>query len=86
VRFGVSSAIIAVSLMYAHVKWLHVFDPALIWLVERFANFNVVIDWALVPVIGLIKLPWRLYQLSRREPVPEPVEIAPDSRPSITNR
>jgi hypothetical protein len=58
----------------------------LIWLAEGLATFNEVINWALVPVIGLIKLPWRLYQLSRREPVPEPVDITPDSQPSTTNR
>jgi hypothetical protein len=78
-RFGLSIFMIVLSLLYAHVKWLHVFDPALIWLAEGFANFNEVIDWALVPVIGLIKLPWRLYQLSRREPVPETVDTAEDS-------
>ena len=68
-RFGLSIAVILLSLAYAHVKWLHVFDPALVWLAEGFANFNEVIDWALVPVIGLIKLPWRLVQIGRREHV-----------------
>jgi tellurite resistance protein TerC len=77
-RFGLSIAVIVLSLVYAHVKWLHVFDPVLIWLAEGFANFNEVIDWALVPVIGLVKLPWRLYQLSRREPVPETADVLPD--------
>ncbi len=77
-RFGLSISVIVLSLVYAHVKWLHVFDPALVWLAEGFANFNEVIDWALVPVIGLIKLPWRLFQLSRREPVPETVDVLPD--------
>lgn len=85
-RFGTSIALIVVSLMYAHVKWLHVFDPVLIWLAEGFANFNEVIDWALAPVLGLVKLPWRLYQLSRREPAPAPAEVASDSQPSITQR
>ena len=79
-RFGLSVAVIVLSLVYAHVKWLHIFDPVLIWLAEGFANFNEVIDWALVPVIGLIKLPWRLHQISRREPNPETVEPAQDSR------
>ncbi len=81
-RFGLSVAVIILSLVYAHVKWLHIFDPVLVWLAEGFANFNEVIDWALVPVIGLIKLPWRLVQLSRREPIPEPVDVAPDVRQS----
>ena len=79
-RFGMSIAVIVLSLVYAHVKWLHVFNPVLVWLAEGFANFNEVIDWALVPVIGLIKLPWRLIQLSHRERMPEAVDSAPDSR------
>jgi len=70
-RFGLSISVIVLSLVYAHVKWLHVFGPVLVWLAEGFANFNEVIDWALVPVIGLVKLPWRLLQLSRRKPVPD---------------
>jgi len=64
-RFGLSISVIVLSLVYAHVKWLHVIDPVLIWLSEGFANFNEVIDWALEPVIGLIKLPQRVIQLSR---------------------
>jgi hypothetical protein len=52
-------------------------NPMLIRLVEGFANFNAVIDWALVPVIGLIKRPWRLYQRSCREPMPDPVDVLP---------
>lgn len=85
-RFGISIAIIVVSLVYAHVKWLQVFDPVFMWLGEGFANFNEVIDWALVPIISLVKLPWRLVQLTRRKPVPEPVEGRPDSYPPITRR
>jgi tellurite resistance protein TerC len=83
-RFGLSIAVILLSLAYAHIKWLHIFDPVLVWLSEGFANFNEVIDWALVPVIGLIKLPWRLYQLSRHEPVPETVEVVEDAPPSFS--
>ncbi len=85
-RFGLSIGVILLSLVYAHVKRLHVFDPVLTWLAEGFANFNEVIDWALVPVTGLIKLPWRLFQLSRRTPVPESVDVTPDSPPSYSTR
>jgi tellurite resistance protein TerC len=86
-RFGLSIAVILLSLVYAHVKWLHIFDPALVWLAEGFANFNEVIDWALVPVIGLLKLPWRVVQLGRRTPAPEAVDVASDSHhPSIADR
>jgi len=83
-RFSLSIAVIVLSLVYAHVKWLHIFDPVLVWLSEGFANFNEVIDWALVPILGLIKLPWRLYQLSRRERVPATADVAEDSAHSIS--
>ena len=85
-RLGLSIAVIVLTLVYAHVKWLHIFDPALIWLAEGFANFNEVIDWALVPVIGLIKLPWRLVQLGRREPAPEHADVAPGSHPPSVHK
>ncbi len=68
IRFGVSIGTIALALLYAHVRWLHIFDPALLWLAQGFANFNEVFDWALIPVIGLVKLPWRLVQRGRRVP------------------
>jgi hypothetical protein len=35
-------------------------------------------DLSVVAVIGLIKLPWRLFRLSRRERVPETVDVLPD--------
>ena len=86
-RFGVSIGTIVLALLYAHLRWLHIFDPALVWLAQGFANFNEVFDWALVPIIGLVKLPWRLYQLSRREPVPETVDVLLDETPSyLTHR
>ncbi len=68
IRFGVSIGTIALALLHAHVRWLHIFDPALVWLAQGFANFNEVFDWALIPILGLVKLPWRLVQRGRRVP------------------
>lgn len=55
VRFGLSVATIGLALMYAHWKPLRVFRPALIWLAEGFGNINELIDWALVPLLALMR-------------------------------
>jgi tellurite resistance protein TerC len=76
VRFGLALGIIALSLLYARVRWLHVFDPILMWLAEGFANFNELFDWALKPFEVVVKVPWRMYQRSRRARVAEPIEVS----------
>ncbi len=60
VRFGMSLGILAAALAYAHVRPLRVLQPALEWLAQGFANFNEVIDWALVPFQAAARLVWRL--------------------------
>lgn len=60
VRFGVSVATILLSLAYAHFKLLQKLKPVLEWVAQGFANFNEVIDWALVPVLLIVKLVFRL--------------------------
>jgi tellurite resistance protein TerC len=59
-KFGISVATIILSLAYEQISFLHRFDPVLVWIAQGFANFNEVIDWALVPVFALFKLAWRL--------------------------
>lgn len=55
-RFGISIGTIALSLLYAHSKLLQKLKPVLGWVAEGFANINELVDWVLVPVLGLIKL------------------------------
>ena len=74
-RFGLALGIIALSLLYARVRWLHVFDPILMWLAEGFANFNELFDWALKPFEAVVKVPWRMYQRGRRARGVEPIEV-----------
>lgn len=64
-RFGISIATLVFALIYSRVKWLHVVDPVLIWLAQRFANFNELFDWLLRPIGRLIKLPLSLIARSR---------------------
>jgi len=58
-RFLISVATLGLALAYAHVKPLQVFKPALVWLGRGFANFNEIFDWALAPLVGLLRLIWR---------------------------
>jgi tellurite resistance protein TerC len=83
-RFGISLATLALALIYAHVKWLHVIDPALVWLAQGFANFNEVFDWALRPILALIKLPFRLIK-AHRPTDPSTLTIQSDA-PHATSR
>lgn len=59
-RFGVSISTILLCLAYAHIAVLRKLRPVLVWLAQGFANINEVVDWALVPVIGVVKLVFRL--------------------------
>lgn len=60
VRFGISIGIILISLAYANSKLLQKFRPALVWIAQGLANINELLDWALVPVLGLLGLFWKL--------------------------
>lgn len=58
-RFGISIGTIVLCLIYAHVKPLHVLRPALLWVAQGFSNLNELIDWALIPVMALLRLVWK---------------------------
>lgn len=59
VRFGISIGTILLTLAYAHSKILQKLHPVLVWLGQGFANINELLDWALEPILGLLKLLWR---------------------------
>lgn len=78
-RFGISIATILLSLAYAHSALLRKLRPVLIWIGQGFANVNELVDWALVPVFGLLGLFSRGFsfvfgQKSFRRPAPVEVE------------
>ena len=54
-KFVISAGTLILFVVYAHIKPLHVFQPIFIWVAEGMANINELVDWALVPVILLIK-------------------------------
>jgi len=63
-RFGISMSIIALSLAYAHLPFLRIFRPVLVWLSQGFGIVNAFIAWALAPLRGV----WYLLRLAVRRP------------------
>jgi tellurite resistance protein TerC len=55
-KFIISASTIVLCVIYARVKFLHVLAPVFRWIGEGMGNFNELIDWALRPVVLLIKL------------------------------
>jgi tellurite resistance protein TerC len=54
-KFMVSAGTLILFVVYAHIKPLHIFQPIFNWVAEGMADFNELFDWALVPVILVIK-------------------------------
>ena len=55
-KFVISAGTLILFVVYARLKPLHVFQPIFNWVAEGMANINELIDWALVPVILVIKI------------------------------
>ncbi len=64
-RFGISMGTIALSLAYAHLPFMMIFRPLLIWISQGLALVNGFITWVLAPLTGI----WNLItKLRRRQP------------------
>lgn len=61
-RFGISMGTLALTLAYAHIPFLRIFRPVLIWLSQGFALVNGFITWVLAPFIGIFNLIMRLFK------------------------
>jgi len=66
-RFGISIATILLSFAYAHLKFMRIFRPLLLWLAQGFAIINRLISWLFAPVAGIIRL---IVGLFKRKPLP----------------
>lgn len=62
-RLAITATTILLSLAYQYIKPAKVVKPILIWLAEGFANINELIDWLLVPIIGLFKWLWNIIRM-----------------------
>jgi len=69
-RLALALAIIALALLYAHVKPLQKLRPVLIWLAQGMDSLNEVINWALVPFALLLRAVAGVFQkfLRKRSP------------------
>jgi tellurite resistance protein TerC len=55
-KFVISAGTLILFVVYAHIKPLHVLQPIFDWVAEGMADINELVDWALVPVILVIKI------------------------------
>ncbi len=55
-KFVISAGTLILFVIYARTKPLHIFQPIFRWVSEGMANVNELVDWALVPVILLMKV------------------------------
>jgi tellurite resistance protein TerC len=62
-KFMISAGTLIVFVIYAHIKPLQVFRPIFDWVAEGMANINELFDWALVPVVLIVKTCLRLIGL-----------------------
>ena len=54
-KFIISAVTLILFVVYARLKPLHVLQPIFNWVGEGMANINELLDWALIPVIIVIK-------------------------------
>jgi len=55
-KFVISAGTLILFVIYARLKPLHVLQPVFDWVGEGMADINELVDWALVPVILVIKI------------------------------
>jgi tellurite resistance protein TerC len=61
-RFGISMGTIALCLAYAHLPFLRVFRPVLIWLSRGFGLVNGIVSWVLAPLTGALGLIGKVFK------------------------
>jgi len=72
-RFGISIGTLVLCILYGRLKFLHVFRPVLVWLSQGIRHMNGLVDWALAPLVAILRLLWFLLRLvfsPRKAPAP----------------
>jgi tellurite resistance protein TerC len=59
-KFVISIATLLLFVVFAHVRVLQFLTPVLRWVAEGMADVNELIDWALVPVIRLFQITFKI--------------------------
>jgi tellurite resistance protein TerC len=84
-KFIISAATLILCVVYARVKFLQVLAPIFRWVAQGMGNLNELIDWALVPIMWILKTFFGLIfkpigaLLHRDSPTP-PSDIIPSDR------
>ncbi len=55
-KFMISVGTLILAVVYAHLQPLHVLAPVFRWLAQGMGNVNELIDWALEPIVAVLKL------------------------------
>ena len=61
-RFAISMGTILLTLAYAHIPFLRIFRPVLIWISQGFGLINGLISWVLAPLSGAFSLIKNLFK------------------------
>jgi tellurite resistance protein TerC len=61
-RFAISIATILLTLAYAHLPFLHIFRPLLLWLSRGLGLVNGLVSWVFEPLGGVIWLFGRIFR------------------------
>lgn len=59
-KFIVSALTLVLFVVYARVKPLHILRPVFVWVAQGMSNLNELLDWALVPVVVLFKIVFKV--------------------------
>jgi tellurite resistance protein TerC len=82
-RFMLSVAIILLSLLYAHSRLVRTVRPVLLWLALGMDRLNEVINWLLIPVVGLLRLLFRPVRWVYRKSIRPRVHLTKKSKVEI---
>jgi tellurite resistance protein TerC len=55
-KFMISAGTLILFVVYARLKTLHILQPVFDWVAEGMADVNELFDWALIPVVLVIKI------------------------------
>ena len=61
-RFAISIMTILLTLAYAHIPFLRIFRPVLVWISQGFGIINSAITWVLAPLSGIFHLVKHLFK------------------------
>ncbi|PKN87268.1 MAG: tellurium resistance protein TerC [Chloroflexi bacterium HGW-Chloroflexi-8] len=67
-RFGISISTIVLAMAYAHLPFMKVFRPLLIWLGQGFSLLSGLISWILLPIKGFFSVIAKVFQRPQPDP------------------